>query len=155
MSFIFLFSFICSATGLPTLGFWPEWDCSMLYCLHYNRVHGLLGGYEAHQRPSSAGESGKERTRLGLRSGFILIFLPWEIGCVQLLYACVNRQKRVSSGETVRVGSSAAMKTLKTRTVVASITNKTQSDRGRGKTTSITWIMALKQCKIIENVLKG
>ena len=48
---------------------------------------------------STVGEFEKERTRLGTKSDF---FLAWQIGCV----AWENMQKRVSHGETVRVGSS-------------------------------------------------
>ena len=49
---------------------------------------------------STVREFEKERTRLGPKS---LLFFAWEIGA----RACENMQKRVSHGETVRVGRSA------------------------------------------------
>ena len=55
-----------------------------------DRSRGGGGGEDAHQHLSTVGEFEKERTRLG-----------WM--CV-----CVNRQKCVSHGETVRVGGSPA-----------------------------------------------
>ena len=46
----------------------------------------------------------KERTRLGPKSDFFFDVRNWMCG----VRACENMQKRVSHGETVRVGSSVA-----------------------------------------------
>ena len=51
---------------------------------------------------STVGEFQKERTRLGPKSDFFFGVRNWMCG----VRACGNMQKRVSHGETVRVGSS-------------------------------------------------
>ena len=54
--------------------------------------------------PYTVGEFAKEQTRLGPKSDFFFSVRYWMCG----VSACENMQKRVSHGETVRVGSSAA-----------------------------------------------
>ena len=56
--------------------------------------------------PYTVGEFAKEQTRLGPKSDFFFSVRYWMCG----VSACENMQKRVSHGETVRVGSSALMK---------------------------------------------
>ena len=51
---------------------------------------------------STVGEFEKERTRLGPKSDLFFGVRNWMCG----VRACENMQKRVSHGETVRVGSS-------------------------------------------------
>src|SRR4029434_10571364 len=53
--------------------------------------------------PYTVGEFAKERTRLGPKSDFFFSVRYWMCS----VSACENMQKRVSHGETLRVGSSA------------------------------------------------
>ena len=52
--------------------------------------------------PYTVGEFAKEQTRLGPKSDFFFSVRYWMCG----VSACENMQKRVSHGETLRVGSS-------------------------------------------------
>ena len=58
---------------------------------------------------STVGEFEKERTRLGPKSDFFFGVRNWMCG----VRACENMQKRVSHGETVRVGSSGVVRFAK------------------------------------------